>query len=118
MKKIAILLIVLMVIGVGVLSGCNEESVPSLIKKSPIASASADPMFGVPPLTVSFTGSGNDTDGEIVSYEWDFGDGNTSTLQNPSHTFISEGTYNVILVVTDNDGLTGSFFIQIIVSNL
>ncbi|MCK5261717.1 MAG: PKD domain-containing protein [Thermoplasmatales archaeon] len=113
MKKIAILLIVLMVISVGFLSGCNEQV--NVEKKSPFCSASASPMSGPQPLTVSFTGSGVDSDGSIVSYEWDFGDGGTSTLQNPSHTFTSEGTYNVTLTITDNDGLTDLESIMIIV---
>ncbi len=48
--------------------------------------------------------------GTIIAYQWDFGDGNTSTLQHPSHTYASLGNYNVSLVVTSdnlcNDTLT------------
>ena len=54
-------------------------------------------------------GSGShDPDGDIVSYEWDFGDGTTGTGVNPSHIYSSVGTYTVTLVVTDDEGLTGS----------
>jgi len=42
--------------------------------------------------------------GNLVSWSWDFGDGTFDTLQNPSHTYNSPGTYNVSLVVTDNNG--------------
>jgi carboxypeptidase T len=46
----------------------------------------------------------NDPDGTISSYDWDFGDGQISTLQNPSHTYAEDGSYTVSLTVTDNDG--------------
>ncbi len=46
-----------------------------------------------------------DRNGRIVSYEWDFGDGDTDTGSTVSHTF-DEGTYDVVLKVTDNDGYT------------
>ena len=40
----------------------------------------------------------------ILTYFWDFGDGNTSTLENPTHIYSSSGTYVVSLVVTDTNG--------------
>ena len=58
--------------------------------------------------TISFDGSGSDTDGSIVSYQWDFGDSSTSTEQNPSHAYSSAEIYTVILTVTDDDGATGT----------
>ena len=39
-----------------------------------------------------------------LTYSWNFGDGNTSTSQNPTHTYIQNGIYNVVLTVTDSDG--------------
>ncbi len=42
--------------------------------------------------------------GSIISWEWDFGDGNTSTQQNPTHYYTNPGTYTVSLVVTDTNG--------------
>jgi len=59
-------------------------------------------------LTVTFTNSSTDTGGTISSYAWDFGDGNSSTTQNPSHTYAAGGTYNVKLTVTDNLGASNS----------
>jgi PKD repeat protein len=57
---------------------------------------------GVTSSTVSFTdGSVGNT---IASWSWDFGDSNTSTLQNPSHTYASDGTYLVCLEITDDCG--------------
>lgn len=72
----------------------------------PTASVSADPTFGYCPFTVQFIGSGTDEDGSIDSYYWDFGDGDDTGSQNPSHTYNSPGTYTVTLTVTDDKGLT------------
>src|SRR5438094_9453231 len=55
-------------------------------------------------LTCSFTSTSSDPDGSIASYSWTFGDGATSTVQNPSHTYAAGGTYTVSLRVTDNQG--------------
>ena len=58
-------------------------------------------------LDVAFDGSGSSPgDVPIASWSWDFGDGATSTEPAPSHTFDAAGTYSVILVVTDEGGLT------------
>lgn len=55
--------------------------------------------------TVNFT----DTSYDAQSWSWNFGDGNTSTLQNPSHHYAGSGTYNVTLTVSngvDTDSIT------------
>ncbi len=70
----------------------------------PTASASASTTTGTSPLIVNFTGSGTDPDGTIISYNWDFGDGTTSSLQNPSHQYSQAGTYTSTLTVTDDSG--------------
>jgi serine protease len=59
-------------------------------------------------LAVSFNNNSSDPDGSIVSQLWDFGDGNSSTQSNPSHTYAAAGTYNVSLIVTDNDANTNT----------
>jgi len=58
--------------------------------------------------TVTFTDTSTDSDGNIVNWTWNFGDGNLSYIQNPSHTYDSYGTKTVTLTVTDNDGGTDS----------
>lgn len=50
-------------------------------------------------LVATFT---DQTVGNPTSYLWQFGDGNTSTVQNPTHTYTAPGTYNVCLIVTDS----------------
>ena len=57
-----------------------------------------------------------DTDGVIVSYQWDFGDGTTNTGASVHHTYDRGGTFTVILTVTDDRGLTSSTTRQISVA--
>jgi PKD repeat protein len=56
-------------------------------------------------LAVAFTDAST---GAPTSWAWDFGDGGTSTLQNPSHTYAAPGTYNVCLTVTNACGTTNT----------
>jgi PKD repeat protein len=86
-------------------NGSDTEIKPDYItvtQKPPVA----DFTFSADLLTVTFTDQSYDPDGTIVSWSWDFGDTNTSTQQNPVHTYGAKGTYNVTLTVTDNDGAT------------
>jgi metallophosphoesterase (TIGR03767 family) len=57
---------------------------------------------------VAFTSRATDSDGRIVAWNWDFGDGTTSTEANPRKTFDRYGTYNVTLKVTDDLGYENS----------
>jgi len=77
--------------------------------------------MGAAPLTVSFdAGTSYDPDGTIVSYSWDFGDGETDTGVTTSHTFTTTTaqTYTVTLTVTDDNGATasGSQSIEVLVT--
>jgi PKD repeat protein len=71
-------------------------------------SAGASPATGVAPLTVAFTGAGTASNctGAPAS-SWVFGDGVTSTVSNPNHTYVSPGSYGWTLTVTV-DGKTCS----------
>ncbi len=71
------------------------------------------------PLTVNFIGSASyDTDGNIESYTWDFGDGSaSSSISSPSHTYYAPGNYTATLTVIDNDGQVGSAAVGITVEN-
>ncbi len=58
-------------------------------------------------LSVQFDEASTDADGTVDGWAWDFGDGNASTEQNPTHTYGAFGFYDVTLVVTDNRGVAG-----------
>jgi len=55
-------------------------------------------------LTCTFTDRSDDSDGNLVNWAWDFGDGDGSSQRNPVHSYGAEGSYVVTLTVRDNDG--------------
>ncbi len=60
------------------------------------------------PGVVTFTDFSTTPVGTITSWSWDFGDGGTSTLQNPTHTYTNQGFYTIVLTVTSSTGCTKS----------
>lgn len=77
----------------------------------------ADFSFTISGLSVDFTDASSDPDGSISTWSWDFGDGSSSTQQNPSHTYAVPGTYDVVLTVTDNEGASDALGRQITVND-
>lgn len=70
-----------------------------------VSGLAAIPVSGIAPLEVDFSAAG--TGGtEPYSYSWDFGDGETNTLQNPTHEYTSPGSYTSQVVIMDADGNT------------
>ncbi len=69
--------------------------------QAPVADFTADTSIGVPPLTVNFTDISTEGIAPIDEWYWDFGDGNTSTQQNPSNEYQDFGEYTVSLTVTN-----------------
>ena len=67
----------------------------------PVAAFSASPTLGNTPLKVQFT---DKSTGSPTSWKWTFGDGNTSTKQNPVYTYTKAGTYTVKLTVSNAGG--------------
>ncbi len=85
---------------------CSNNGGGDVPNVPPTANANG-PYSGTTGVAVSFSSAGStDSDGSIASYDWDFGDGNTSSAANPSHTYTAAGTFNVTLTVKDNDGAT------------
>lgn len=83
----------------------TEPIKATLVQYIPDAGApESDFTFTINELEVSFDSSNATDDMGIVSYLWDFGDGNTSSEANPVHLYRESGTYDVTLTVTDADG--------------
>jgi len=78
--------------------------------KGVIPDAPPNAAFGIGcgELTCGFLGSVSTDDYGIVTWHWDFGDGQSSTTPNPTHTYAAGGTYAVTLTVTDGSGSTDS----------
>ena len=68
---------------------------------APVAEFSGSPTGGTAPLNVNFTDLST---GSVTSWSWSFGDGGSSTAQNPSHVYNAAGTYNVSLTATGPGG--------------
>ncbi|PAJ72527.1 hypothetical protein CJF42_20765 [Pseudoalteromonas sp. NBT06-2] len=67
-------------------------------------SPDADFSFSTNELNATFNDLSSDTDGNVASWSWDFGDSSSSTEQNPVHNYTQAGNYQVSLIVIDNDG--------------
>lgn len=78
-----------------------------------VSGFTADITAGTSPLTVQFN---DESDGDVLTYQWNFGDGNTSTEISPLHTYQYSGIYDVTLVVTganNTDTLVRSDYIEV-----
>jgi len=82
-----------------------ETISPELVPPTAMISATSGEINEGESVSFSAEASG-DQDGYIVSYHWDFGDGDTDTGINVEHTYSLSGHYTVTLMVTDNDGLS------------
>jgi PKD repeat protein len=87
---------------------------PGTPNQPPTASFS----FTCADLSCDFDASvSSDPDGTIAGYAWDFGDSNLGTGAMPNHVYAAAGTYHAVLIVTDNEGATGTDEQDITVSN-
>jgi PKD repeat protein len=94
----------------------RDDADQSMPNELPVAQAGTEYQgFTGNPISLSSNGS-MDEDGQIVSYLWDLGDGNTSDLENPQHSYAQVGQYNISLTITDNDGATTVATAQVIVN--
>ena len=88
--------------------GCQDTaSAVFEVFRRPIPTASLDTADGCPPVEVNFSSNSQ----FATTYLWDFGDGNTSTQQNPTHTYTTAGTFPVKLKVTSGGACSDSVFV-------
>ncbi len=89
----------------------NNTTAPVSVSSVPLVvtitvNITSDRTSGVAPLVVAFTGSASGGKSPY-NYSWDFGDGGTSYVSGPTHTFTSVGNRTVRLTVTDSQGHPG-----------
>ncbi|RLF39433.1 MAG: hypothetical protein DRN21_03570, partial [Thermoplasmata archaeon] len=84
----------------------------------PVADFTFTPASPTIQDVIHFTDLSYDNDGTIVNWTWNFGDGNTSSLQNPSHQYTAQGIYNVSLTVRDDMGSSDTMIKQVILAPL
>ena len=86
---------------------CERSDYTVTIPDAPMANFTAtNQCLGT---AINFTDGSTIPTGSITNWDWDFGDGNTSTAQNPTNYYAADGTYNVSLTVTSNSGCTNTF---------
>ena len=97
--------------------GCSSQYVSgnNVIVSQPEATFTADDLAGCVPHTVNFNHNG----GGVYVYNWNFGDGTTSVLQSPSHTYTAPGNYQVSLNISDASGCSVNYTLpgQVTISN-
>ena len=88
-------------------NGCKDTIIKNVIVDSlPVPDFSyASVCFGD---TTYFTDMSDGAGALVISWNWDFGDGDTSSVQNPSHLYSSVGDYNVLLIVVNSNGCVDS----------
>ncbi len=84
---------------------CQIEHFLIAVDTSPVVARAGGPYYTEAGRSVAFDGSkSTGFVAPVVSYSWDFDDGDTATGATPAHTYDEEGTYEVELTVTDGDG--------------
>ncbi|MBC8375945.1 MAG: DUF5123 domain-containing protein [FCB group bacterium] len=81
---------------------------PTATPVDPTSTFTTDVNSGDAPLTVTFTNTSDLGSGTLVSYAWTFGDGGTSSDENPVYEYTTHGVYNAVLVVETSVGSSTS----------
>jgi PKD repeat protein len=97
----------------------DEDSLTVLVlNREPLASFSWLPVEPTVLDEIEFNDTSMDLDGAVASWFWDFGDGETSFQEDPSHQYEDKGVYTVTLVVTDDDEESGSISSEVFLVNV
>ncbi len=93
--------------------GIGDEPIPD----EPEADFTYDQIEPTEEYTVEFTDESVPGDYDITEWYWEFGDGETSTEQHPTHSYTEEGTYTVELTVTDQNDISDSVSEEVVVED-
>ena len=91
--------------------GASTNAVTGSGAIAPVADFTASPTDGAAPLDVTFTDAST---GTITNHSWAFGDGDTSTLSSPTHTYTNAGTFSVALTVSGPGGSSATNRVNLI----
>jgi len=95
----------------------ETKGMEPLTNLAPSAGFSYSPAYPDELETITFTDESSDSDGSIVNWDWDFGNGDTSTAQDPTYDYADEGYYTVSLTVEDDDGAITTYSELLVVTN-
>lgn len=98
--------------------GCFSDTTTHTVIINPLPTASFS--YAAPRCetrVITFTDLSVPNAGVLTNWAWNFGDGNTSTLQSPTHTFAAAGPYNVTLTVTTSKGCVSAVFTKQVIIN-
>ena len=102
-------------VGTSLLNGCSASVTQTVhVSVNPVSQFTLNPSNGCVPLDVQFT---NQSSGAAF-YSWDFGDGNTSALPNPNHTYSSVGVFTAQLIVENANGCIDTSYQNVTVHGL
>jgi PKD repeat protein len=100
-------------------SNSSSSSVTATIGEVTPAANAGGSYSGTPGSAINFSGSATDSPADVaagISYAWTFGDGGTSTVQNPSHSYAAAGSFTATLTITNADSLSASSSATVTVS--
>ncbi|PSR04759.1 MAG: hypothetical protein BRD50_02910 [Bacteroidetes bacterium SW_11_45_7] len=93
----------------------GADTITKTISVDPAPSVSFDAPGVCIGDAVQFTNTTSISSGSVTQYNWSFGDGESSTATNPSHTYDAPGTYSVTLVATSNEGCVNSVVDSVVI---
>jgi len=95
----------------------SEPVTIQVANRAPTAAFAWSPSSPSDADEVVLTPAAFDPDGTIVAWRWRFGDGTAATVERPAHRFGDDGTYDVTLIVRDDDGSEGTLTLRVTVGN-
>jgi gliding motility-associated-like protein len=90
----------------------GTDTITIVIRDVDINAQFSDTTRGCPGRVIQFTNESSASE-EIVSFDWSFGDGNTSTAENPTHEYATAGSYSATLTITTINGCTDTATLSI-----
>ena len=104
MKRKILTLLITTIILPGIISGCVQEEIAPQINKAPVVNFTynIEHNTSLDGGIVTFNATAIDEDNDVLTYSWDFDDGETSTTADPIHVYDINGSYTVTLTVNDS----------------